>query len=184
MYLRVSSNDIYQGDIIIDFHFIVAPIGEPISLQLKRSILTKVPISSVANRYKTGNETLLVNSFIANGMIITQTCDVQRRKYIAISPIHNFNTIAVELTNEGLEQERIKNFVEQIKQQKINYYFYLPPITLEDGSKIEEAYVDLQVINSIPRENVSKYKRLTTLSDKGRHWLDYKLMNLFGRPFE
>ena len=184
MFVQVSTDAIYQGDVIVGFHFIVPPLGEPTSLQLNGNIFTKTSISSVLNAYQTGCETLIVNSLISNGMIITQTCDIQRRKYISICPIHNFTTITEELTQEGLELKRIQNFIEQIKQQKINYYFYLPTIIQDDGNKIEEGYVDLQVINSVPRENINNYSRLITLSDKGRHWLDYKLINLFGRPFE
>ncbi len=183
MYSDPSPDAIYQGDIVLNFSFIVPPLGESIIIQSSGNSLIKTPISSVSSPYSSGSENLLVNSFRASGMIITQTCDIQRRKYISLCPVHPFNDIREELTQEGLEEKRIEKFIESIKQQRINYYFYLPPAILNEV-RIEESYVDLQVINSAPRENISNYQRLITLSDKGRHWLDYKLINLFGRPFD
>lgn len=183
MYSDISPDAIYQGDVVLNFSFIAPPLGEPIAIQSSGNSLIKTPISAVSNPYSSGSETLVVNSFRASGMIITQTCDIQRHKYISLCPIHPFNEIREKLAQEGLEEKRIQNLMESIKQQKVNYYFYLPPAIL-DEIRVEESYVDLQVINSVPRENVSNYQRLITLSDKGRHWLDYKLINLFGRPFD
>lgn len=183
MYAQVLQ-DIYQGDVIVNFHFLLPPLGEPISLQTQGSQINKVPISQVTNSYSNGNETLLANSFIGKGMIITQTCDIQRRKYLSVCPIHDFSKIKTDLASEGLDEKRIQSFEKQVKEQKVGYFFYLPAMTFGDGKNIGECYVDLQVINSVPRENISNYPRLIGLSDKGRHWLDFKLMSLFGRPFE
>ncbi|MGH7245935.1 MAG: hypothetical protein ACREBJ_01545 [Nitrosotalea sp.] len=183
MYAQVSQ-DIYQGDVIVSFHFTLPPLGEPVSLQVQGSQINKVPISQVTNRYSSGNETLLVNSFVGNGMIITQTCDIQRRKYVSVCPIHDFTKIRTDFISEGFDEKRIQAFEKQVKEQKVGYFFYLPAMTFGDGTSIGECYVDLQVINSVPRENISSYSRLIGLSDKGRHWLDFKLMSLFGRPFE
>lgn len=183
MYADISPDAIYQGDIIVNFNFIVPPLGEPTSLQQTKDSLNKVPLSKLTNAYSRGSESLIVNSFRTNGMIITQTCDIQRRKYISLCPVHPMINIENELAEEGFGKKRIRDFIDTLQKQKINYYFYLPEITV-NKVKLEEGYADLQVINSVPTQNISNYQRLVTLSDKGRHWLDYKLMNLFGRPFE
>lgn len=182
MYVPISSNEIYQGDIISNFSFIVSPLGEPITIQTDAGNLKQIQLSKIQHPYKEGKETLLVNSFLADGMIVSQTCDIQRRKYISICPVHRLTKIIKDLTNDGWVEKQIKNFVDTLRKQNVNYYFFLPQ-GIVDGTSIEESYVDLQMINSFPTANIERYARVLALSDKGRHWLDFKLISLFGRPF-
>ena len=115
-------------------------------------------------------------------MVVTQSCDAVRRSHIALCPVYPVAKIFDDMKKNKSGDQKIENFLHQMREQKINYYFHLPAKTVANTSH-PEAYVDLQVIISTPRQNLSFYKREVTLSDQGRHWLGHKLSLLFSRPF-
>lgn len=183
MYALIDPNAVYQGDIIKGFHFIVPPTNELQILEKNNEgNFTSSPISQISNPYSSGKATVAVNSFLANAIVISQTCDIQRRDYIHLCPVYQLSLLTQELINKGYTASRIDNVLKDLKSQKINYYFYLPTASL-DGITIEESYVDLQLICMLPQVNIGLYNRFISLSDKGRHWLSFKLVNLYGRPF-
>ena len=127
-------------------------------------------------------EKLIVNSFLANAIIITQSCDIQRREFISVCPVYEVSNIIEKLSKDGSSQNKIDSFLGTLRKQEINYYFYLPAYKT-DSVNIEESYVDLQLVNNLPSGNISLYRRYISLTDQGRHWLGYKLSTLFSRPF-
>lgn len=183
MYVLIDPSTLYQGDIIKEFHFIVPPTNELQVLEKTNDgNFIPNPISQMPSPYATGKATVAVNSFLANAIVISQTCDIQRRDYIHICPVYQLSLLTQELIDKGYSANRIDNVFKDLKSQKINYYFYLPATSI-DGVTIEESYVDLQLICMLPQVNISLYNRFISLSDKGRHWLSFKLINLYGRPF-
>lgn len=186
MYAQIDPDTIYQGDIVLNYHFMVAPLGNPSVIRAESDKVKILPLDQVTQPYSTdGKELLVANSFVAKAMIITQTCDIQRREYIAVCPIFKLNVLVEKFQTDGWEETRIQKFIGNLKAQNVGYYFYLHAASLDTGHiTIEESYVDLLQINSVRQTNIKNYQRIYSLSDKGRHWLAYKLNCLFGRPIE
>ena len=183
MYELVDSEEVFQGDILKDFHFIVQGLGPPLALVRNGTEIQVSPLQELNNPYSEGKkENLIVNSFMSNAMIITQSCDIDRRDYINVCPVHPISNIRQRESLRGLTGNRIDNLIKDIRLQKVNYYFYLPQTQFEN-LLLEESYVDLQLFNSVPAENIKQYQKQVSLSDKGRHWLSYKLSTFLGRPF-
>lgn len=183
MYTSIDPNEILQGDLIKDYNFVVPPTDE---LQvLERTSENKfkaVPISSTTDPYSTGQVSVIANSFVSNAIIISQSCDIQRRDYIHLCPVHKLSNLRAELTSKGYELERINNTIDSLKLDKTSYYYYLPASN-DDGILVEESYIDLQFVGMIPLVNMKSYTRILSLTDLGRHRLSFKLINLYGRPF-
>ncbi len=173
----------FQGDLLSNYSFIVPPLGKQFVFIGDAVSSIVVELSAKEDAYMDGKkEQLIANSFRSSAMIITQTCDIQRREYISVCPIFDLAVLKSKYTNYGWGENRINNFIEDLKNQKQNYFLYLPAHTSENVN-FSESYVDLQVINSMPSSNVTNYHRFLSLTDKGRHWIGFKLSNLFGRPF-
>lgn len=182
MYAKIDYEIALQGDILIDFHFIVPGLGEPLVLIRNPDKILIEPVSKIKNPYSSKKEALVVNSFMASAMIVTQSCDIERREYINLCPVFPVEEIRKKDFLKKVGESKIEDQIRQIRQQKVNYYLYLPKFKSDEIS-LDESYVDLQLFNSMPRENLKYYQRLISLSDKGRHWLSYKLSNYLGRPF-
>lgn len=135
-------------------------------------ILQDIPFLIVEN-YNNPEDGIYTKDFKI--MLLSQSCDIQRRKYIIIAPVITIQ----ELERTG---ESNSNQIRALREQKINYWFYLP----EDGSAniLPESYVEFTKITHIPRDLLDKNKRVKCLSDLGRHWLGFKLGNFFGRPLD
>lgn len=183
MYTSVDPTTILQGDIVKEYNFIVPPTDE---LQvLKKNTdgsLELNPISQTENPYASGKASVIANSFLSDAIIISQSCDIQRRDYVHLCPVHKLENLVLELRNKNYENNRVENVLLDLKSEKINYYFYLPQGSVGEAS-IDESYIDLQFVGMIPLVNLASYNRFLTLTDRGRHRLSYKLINLYGRPF-
>jgi hypothetical protein len=105
-------------------------------------------------------------------ILISQTCDAQRRENILVAPIFTFS----EMEGRGVKPDTLKD----VRLRRINYWFYLPPL---DGV-LEESLVDLQQIKFSSRIDIDNRKstKIITLNDWGRHHLAWSISNFFGRP--
>jgi len=144
----------YQGDLVKDFPFFIFD---------KETELANFKDNSEAK--------LGVKAKLNLIMVLSQTCDVQRRKNAIVCPVYKMGDFSFS-----------KNESESIKKRKTGYWFYLPKL---DGI-IEESIADFQTIYYVPRELLEKYKnnKVITLSDWGRHHLGWALGGYFGRPVE
>ncbi|OGG11575.1 hypothetical protein A2Z00_05075 [Candidatus Gottesmanbacteria bacterium RBG_13_45_10] len=185
MYAFITDDDYYQGDLIVNYHFIVPPVGPPVLIQQNTRSIELQPLTGITNAYQANNkERLVANSFIANAMVITQSCDILRREYVSVCPVFPLEKYKTDLASRSIPESKINDTIGNIINQKYNYFLYLPKAEYpEKHISIEESYVDLMVINSLPNANLKNYSRLISISDKGRHWLGFKLSMLFGRPF-
>ena len=158
MYLSRDEFDqgvFYQGDIINDFPFVIFDKGT-----IEQSLGLRETDPKISVRIK-----------MSMVMILSQTCDIQRRSNIIICPVHKMSDFSLNKDN-----------TEQIKKRRIGYWFYLPGIT----GLIEDSIADFQTIYYVNREFLEKYKqnKIITLSDWGRHHLGWSLSTYFGRPIE
>ena len=151
---ELSTEILYQGDLIKDFPFLIFDKEEPIE-----------------NFTQDGETKLNINAKLSLVMILSQTCDVQRRKNIIICPVYKVKDF------EFSKDELIK-----IKKRRTGYWFYLPEIE----GVLEESIADFQTIFYASRKLIENYKsnKIATLSDWGRHHLGWALSGYFGRPIE
>lgn len=170
MYVDQESIDratLYQGDIISNFPFYLLDSGQPIK-------------KNKAGRFELGEDDKKDRALFAvearkqNVMILSQTCDLQRRKNVMICPIYNLK--------EYIKDNAInKDTASSIRERKIYYMFYLPQY-----KEFPESLADLQTIIYVPRTKVEECAQQTIvrLSDLGRHHLSWSLTAFFGRPAE
>jgi len=167
---ETDTNNLYQGDIIKDFPFFF--IKEDFSVYQAGST-TK--IDSLKIDEIPAEAGALVPYKISRVIILSHTCDAQRREQVIIAPIHKIK----DYENEGILN---KNKIDSIKKRKIFYWFYLPAVE----SLLDESLVDFQSIMYIPRIFLERFKskKMLSMSDWGRHHLGWALNNYFGRPIE
>src|SRR5262249_6194159 len=124
----------YQGDIIRDVPIIFLPekiskwfILRPDSRRKKHiddvlrgeigSWFQSFPEGQLADAWKYGNREEFVASkaFVVNGIILTQTCDLENRSYYQVAPIYP-------------ETKQKQSALEQLRQNGLAYAFYLPAV--------------------------------------------------------
>jgi hypothetical protein len=153
MYVQPNEIDrtiIYQGDLIKEFPF---------------PVIYESSLPVVGNKQDKTEVALRLNMV----MVLSQTCDAQRRENIIICPVFPVQEISTKQSE-----------IESVRKRKIQYWFYLPQF----GSIIREAIADFQTIHYIPRKTLEGYKsnKILSLSDWGRHHLGWALSSYFGRP--
>jgi hypothetical protein len=165
--ISVDSNTLYQGDVISDFQFHILESGQPI----KRNETNHFELSEKADEQST---LLAIESKKITVMILSQSCDIQRRNNVIICPVYNLNEF---VTDKAVNADRLRS----IRERKIYYWFYLPGF-----NNLPESIADLQTMIYVPRTALEKHlsKRILSLSNLGRHHLGWTLANYFGRPIE
>ncbi len=182
MYTAINPQEILQGDLIVDYEFIAPPTDELLVVERNQSgVLITKPVSQVVKPYIGGKIAVVANSFVSDAMVISQSCDIQRRDYVHLCPVHKLGNLITELSSKGFEQKRIDGVLDGLRKNTINYYFYLPPGSINE-IPIEESYVDLQFVGMAPLLTLGTYSRTLSLTDLGRHRLTFKLTNLYSRP--
>jgi hypothetical protein len=166
--ISVNGDTLYQGDIISDFHFHILENG----VAVKKDETGGVHMATDADNNDAA--LLMIETKKTPVMILSQSCDIQRRNNVIICPVYNLATFVSDNT---INSDTLRS----IRGRKIYYWFYLPAF----GS-IQESIADLQTMVYIPRSIVEKYlpKRIASLNDLGRHHLGWTLANYFGRPAE
>jgi hypothetical protein len=142
----------YQGDILKDYPIIILP---------ERNV-TKIVYEG--DEYS-GTAMVQTKTFVTNIIIISQTCDIIHRDLVAICPVFPVDRLDASLQ-------------EQLKRGKINYRFWLPPIT----GVLTESYADFVIINTIKRQSLDINQRLASLSERYRSHLTDAIYHYFCRP--
>lgn len=187
MYFNYSNslpNLFMQGDIVKEYPFSFIPkINDNIILRENNNSLRLV-LNNEEDIFISENnfeEQLVVNSRLINIALLSQTCDLQRRETIMIAPVYSLEFLKNILADNGSDEQAINNKLALLRasrlEKQFHYYFYLPEI-----GNFPESYIDFNSIQSIPLENIDINKRILSLSNKGKHWLAYKLNSFFGRP--
>lgn len=180
LYASLHPTIVHQGDVIEGYFFTALDQEQPKIVETS-SAGTEVKEPQETTFFSTDTCKLVTNFKKSKGMVITQTCDTQRRDFIQVCPVYPISTLEQDLSREWAA-DRIRNHLGQLRNGKLGYNFYLPEITLDD-CHMEESYVDLQLVTSVRNGGISNYPRLIALSDMGRHWLSFAIMTYYGRPF-
>jgi len=188
MYINgVQPAELLQGDIIKEYPFCYIPkLDDYLIVRAEQDLVKTYQFGSLESKYIAENnreEQVIVNSKIGNIMLLSQTCDLQRRPKIMAAPIFPVSHLKTILEEEGNTEQQINGKINSLKavraDSQLKYYFYLPA-----NGFMPESYVDFNLVFSIPRENIDISNRIQSLSDRGRHWLSYKVIEFFGRPVE
>lgn len=171
MYADASSvppTTLYQGDIIADFPFYLFENGLPIQRNEAGSFELNEGQEDAERKL------VAIETKKQQVMILSQTCDAQRRTNIIICPVHNLESF---ITDNTINVDTAK----KIRDRKIYYLFYLPTY-----QGLPESIADMQTMIYVSRTELERFlpSRVTTLSDLGRHHLAWALANFFGRPAE
>lgn len=160
----VDETTLYQGDILDNFPFQILDGQQPIKktasgFEIDGNGAQEASLQAVESRRQ-------------KVMILSQNCDLQRRKNVIICPVHE---LAQFTSDNTLNADSLRD----IRGRRNYYLFYLPAF----GS-LQESIADLQTMVYVPRSVVASYieKRSVSLSDFGRHHLSWTLAVLFGRP--
>lgn len=169
MYVDQSSANkttLYQGDVIDSFPFILFENSQPVQ---KHEAGYFNPIDDSTESYLH-----VLESRKQNIMILSQTCDIQRRNNFIICPVYN---LVEQITSRALTRKR----VESLRARKIYYWFYLPSF-----QSFPESFADFQTMLYVPKDQSRDLvsQRVLSLGHLGRHHLAWFLANYFGRPIE
>ena len=172
-YNENPDENLYQGDILHHFPIVILPdqleIARPIIPTKVSEGLIEAELkleSELPDAFSKGTELILASAYSANIMILSQTCDIDHREFVAVAPIF------------PLEQVEGKSRRDAVKENRVNHRFYLPPV-----ADFVESYVDFTVINSVKRSRLNVANRIASLSDLYRHHLAEALHGFFCRPF-
>lgn len=144
-------------------------------LTLEQAIAGNIPKNfrpvmegSSADAWRSPDELVLAKATKQKVMIATQTCDLVRRRYVQVLPIHALSIIESEHRRESM------------RANKIISGFYLPsaPPELSD-----ESYADMNLITSVHRSYVRNSVMLKRLSALARVHFQARIAEFFGRPF-
>lgn len=172
-YAALDPESLLQGDIFAGHYFIIPPTNHPQLIQGQDILSGEDNMSFVK-----------VRAFYSKFIVISQTCDLQRREFVSICPVYPMSKQVSILENKGLNSKDKKKYLEMLEEQRNNHFMHLPANeATETIPAFEASYIDFQTINSIPRSLLKQNERIIGLSDRGRHWLGHKLSVLFGRPF-
>jgi hypothetical protein len=131
-------------------------------------------------------------------VILSNTCDInldEKKKvdedlFVVYAARFTLNNMISALRNRRVSEERIQSFIHGLKRNEISHLFYLPPMTINDQTIIEESFVRFDLISSLPIPHFYKiyntnYKiegdRFFTLSDYGFYLFIIKLAIHFCR---
>jgi hypothetical protein len=153
----------YQGDILRN----VPVTTLPLQIEILRPDRNP-PVcmeADVPDAFGERTELVVAEAYKTNVMILSQTCDIQQRAFVVVAPVQSMT----QVTNRDRRRA--------IMEGKVNHRFWLPAAT-----DLEESYVELTILNSVPKELLRIENRFLSLSDGARHQLTDTLHRFFCRP--
>jgi hypothetical protein len=179
---RPGDPSLYQGDVVAGVPVVLMPpaSGRPWAI-LKPSPPTtrdqalagnlpknfyprpKEPDPEVWSNHE---ELVLAKGIKTRIIILTQSCDIDRRHYLQVAPIYDA---------AGMTELKLAS----LRTQDIFYMFYLPA----DGADFPESYADLTQIGSVHKSYFKGAVPMKKLSATATTALQAHLADYFGRPF-
>lgn len=155
-----------QGDIFEDVPIISIPDNLP---ELKRSA-----------------KKLEVNVLHTDICIISQTCDIQHRRFVHICPVRpvdeflDYKREVIKKTRTAGLEKQIRKIRDSLISWSLDHYIYCHYL-LPYKEDERDYYVDFSLINSIPLNFLQKYTRIVSMIERHQHLLGYRLLNFFHR---
>ena len=126
-------------------------------------------------------------------MIISNSCDIDPNNtrifesHMLYTPIFSIDRYRESLIKSGISEDRIKNHINDIKEQKITQIFYIPK---SNSTFLEEdCFIFFDRINNIPLKNLynkdkPKYQKIFSLSQTAFYIFLIKISINFTRMME
>src|SRR3989339_1118237 len=176
MYLKPSEivlDTLYQGDVMRGVPFLI--FDKIVYLKKNSESSFGIVEKNDHNCDNKGESFIAVKSRLNSVIIVSQTCDIQKMETVMVAPIYSIKSFE----DNGVLKDGKSGL---IKKRKTFHWFYLP----EFEGLIEDSFADFTSMHyihkSILLERMSN--KILTLSDWGRHHLDFSLGNFFCRPIE
>lgn len=164
---QADSERIFQGDIFKDQIIITIPPNIQILRETESEEFKSFNLEELSDAFEQKEyELTVVHAIKSNIIVLSQTCDIEHREFISIAPVFPLTKIESETKRET------------IRNHKFNYRFYIAASDI-----LPESYAELTLINSIKKEILTLDKRIFSLSDYARQWLQDTLNRCFCRPF-
>ena len=177
-------SSIYQGDLLVDVPVVLMPpagdgpwvlLRPSLPLTLEDALAGNIPkifrphAENASNVMAwTGQQELVLAKGIKTPIIVvTQTCDIDRRRFIHVAPVYGV---------EGLDQRKI----ESLALNEIQYWFYLPD---NPPARPVRQFADLSQIVPVHNSYLRRARRLERLTPLATTELQKKLASFHGRPF-
>jgi len=115
-------------------------------------------------------------------MVINNACDLQpgRSEFVTLAPVEDFERFAVHVSNR--DRERAKNYLESIRANHIDEFFYIPNCPQFSNGGI----VRFDLLSSLSAElyelAIANKRRLASLTQNGHYFLLMRLTNFIARP--
>lgn len=175
-------SDFYQGDILEGVPLVFMPpagSGKWVLLRpsypvtLEQALSGNTPKSfrpyvagTAPDEWAIADELVLARATKRMIMVITQTCDLERRSFVQVAPIYAAHTLT-DKKQASLEKN------------EVNYLFFLP----QSEPLREKCFAELSQISSVHNSYLREAKLIKRLSNEGRAHLQKHLASFHGRPF-
>lgn len=175
---------LYQGDVIEGIPILVVPANVTRWTLLRApqdSGLTKQDVlrgkrpriflpraeTDVADAWSDATEAVVAKATKTPVMIVTQTCDLDHRKYVQVVPIRPASQLS------SAKQE-------SLRKEEIEYQYYLPA---KPGVLADDCYADLQYIVPVHQSYFADAKVLCRLTNAERSRVQRALSHFHSSPF-
>jgi hypothetical protein len=119
------------------------------------------------DEWVTPDELVLAKATKRAIIVITQTCDLERRNYVQVAPVYPARTLSASKQAS-------------LEKNEINYLFFLP---MAEAAVPEKCFADLSQITSVHKSYMIQANLKKRLSNEGRARLQMHLSTFHGRPF-
>jgi hypothetical protein len=177
----VDPNLLWQGDVIKDF--VVPEYSSPIVVlrdppaeinntvqfggKLKH-IKMLCDSNELTDAFSSSQEEIAITAEICDVAIISHSCDIDNKEFLTVAIVSPITLVTNLQTREDLK-----------RWDRVFDKFYLPA-----EGQLEESYIDMNYIFSIPKEILvdKKGDRIVSMTSDYRTKFNYKLQQHFHRP--
>jgi len=173
----------FQGDILESVPVVLMPpagsgkwvlLRPSLPVTLEQALAGNTPklfrpfvAGTAPEEWMTPDELVLAKATKRAIMVITQTCDLERRNFVQVAPVYGVRSLS--------ESKQAS-----VERNEVNYLFYLP---IAEPGIGEESFADLSQIISVHNSYIREAKLAKRLSNEGRARLQTHLAKFHGRPF-
>jgi hypothetical protein len=119
------------------------------------------------DEWVTPDELVLAKATKRAIIVITQTCDLERRNFVQVAPVYPARTMSASKQAS-------------LEKNEINYLFFLP---MAEPAVPEKCFADLSQITSVHKSYMAQANLKKRLSNEGRARFQMHLSTFHGRPF-
>jgi hypothetical protein len=115
-------------------------------------------------------------------MLLNNVCDLQpgRSKFVTLAPVEEFEAFAADML--GRDQLRAQHYLESIRANHIDEFFYLPNCPQLPKGGIVRFDLLSSVSASVYEQAITGGRRLASLTRDGFYFLLMKLTHFLARP--